>query len=109
MGNAGGGWDRLDASAALIHPALGAWHCEQRVVSMGPSDRVLVYTDGLIEARRSDTDEMFGIERLESWLDRAPGGGAAELVRALREELAAYLAGRPLEDDLTLVAAGLSD
>ena len=99
-----GGLARLDASATLIHPSLPEWHCEQRVVPMQPGDRLLVYTDGLIEAREAETDEAFGLERLERFAAEAPTGSAEDLVRGAREALREFQAGRPLEDDLTLVA-----
>jgi serine phosphatase RsbU (regulator of sigma subunit) len=99
-----GGVEPLDSSATLIHPALAEWHCEQRVVRFGRGDLLLVYTDGLIEGRGSESGEPFGTERLEALVASAPIDGAADLVRAAREGLRRYQAGRPLEDDLTIVA-----
>ena len=100
-----GGLERLDASGTLIHPALADWHCEQRVVPIGVGDFLVVYTDGLTEAPQAETEELFGCERLERLLERAPRGGAGALKRELREELRRFQAGRPLEDDLTIVVA----
>lgn len=101
---ANGGVERLDSSATLIHPALAEWHCEQRVVRFERGDLLLIYTDGLIEGRGSDSGDPFGIERLDEVVSRAAPTGAAELVRECREALRRYQAGRPLEDDLTMVA-----
>jgi serine phosphatase RsbU (regulator of sigma subunit) len=100
-----GGIDRLDASATYIHPAL-EWHCEQRVVPFRAGDRLLVYSDGLTEARGADGGELFGIPRLESFLADVPPGSAADLARETREALRRHQAGRPLEDDLTIVVLG---
>lgn len=100
--------EALEASASLIHPALVEWHCEQRVVPLAPGDLLLAYTDGLIEARQAESGEVFGIERLESLLRGAAPENAADLVRSVREALRQFQMGRPLEDDLTLLAVRMT-
>lgn len=97
-----GGLERLDASATYIHPGL-EWHCEQRVVPFQKGDRLLVYTDGLIEAL-DPSGEIFGLPRLEAALETLSMGSASDLTRAVRDVLRAFQAGRPLEDDLTIAA-----
>jgi sigma-B regulation protein RsbU (phosphoserine phosphatase) len=97
----------LESSAPMIHPALPEWHCEQRVVRMERGDQLLLYTDGLTEAQNGDGDE-FGVERLVALVSQLTGPAtslAAErtnLLAALRQELARFAGGRPLDDDLTL-------
>jgi phosphoserine phosphatase RsbU/P len=75
-------------------------------VRMERGDQLLLYTDGLTEARNGDGDE-FSFERLVALapqLARAtkPADGRTDLLAALREELARFAGGRPLDDDLTL-------
>jgi sigma-B regulation protein RsbU (phosphoserine phosphatase) len=97
----------LDATAPLIHPVLPQWQCEQRVVRMERGDRLLLYTDGLTEAQNGDGDE-FGFERLVALATqlfapaRAVEARGTALLTALRQELAHFAGGRPLDDDLTL-------
>jgi sigma-B regulation protein RsbU (phosphoserine phosphatase) len=97
----------LEPSAPIIHPALPEWHCEQRVVRMEPGDQLLLYTDGLTEAQNADGDE-FGFERLVALAPHlarpttAVETGSTDLLTRLREELARFAGGRPLDDDLTL-------
>jgi len=97
----------LDSSAPLIHPALPEWHCEQRVVRMERGDQLLLYTDGLTEAQNGDGDE-FGFERLVALVPQLTGPatsvevGSTDLLATLRQELARFAGGRPLDDDLTL-------
>jgi sigma-B regulation protein RsbU (phosphoserine phosphatase) len=97
----------LDASAPIIHPALPHWRCEQRVVHMERGDQLLLYTDGLTEAQNGEGDE-FGFERL---LALAPhltdqttevAATGADRLAMLRQEIARFAGGRPLDDDLTL-------
>ena len=98
---------RLDPSAPMIHPSLPAWQCEQRLVPMEVGDQLLLYTDGLTEAQNSEGDE-FGFERLVALLPQlartAASGeaGGTSLLDVLRQELARFAGGRPLDDDLTL-------
>jgi serine phosphatase RsbU (regulator of sigma subunit) len=97
----------LATTAPLIHPALPGWRCEQRAVRMESGDRLLLYTDGLPETQNVDGDE-FGFERLVALVKQlsrlaspVETGGPA-LLTTLRQELAQFAGGRPLEDDLTL-------
>jgi sigma-B regulation protein RsbU (phosphoserine phosphatase) len=67
-------------------------------------DRVVLYTDGLVEAARAD-GEMFGVERLSTLLGRSPDDPDAllsELVAAASEFTGR--AGRAFDDDCTLIA-----
>ena len=91
----------------MIHPALPQWHCEQRVVRMERGDQLLLYTDGLTEAQNGDGDD-FGFERLVALAPQLAGpmtsveAGRTDLLTTLRQELARFAGGRPLDDDLTL-------
>jgi sigma-B regulation protein RsbU (phosphoserine phosphatase) len=97
----------LESSAPIIHPALPGWRCEQRVVRMERGDQLLLYTDGLTEAQNGDGDD-FGFERLVALARQLAGAatagdaGSTTLLAALRQELASFAGGRPLDDDLTL-------
>jgi phosphoserine phosphatase RsbU/P len=72
-------------------------------VRLEPGDALLLYTDGLTEARDADGRE-YGEERLESALADARGMPAADLLRLCRDDLEAHLGGAAPTDDLTLMA-----
>ena len=98
----------LDASAPIIHPALPQWHCEPRRIRMETGDQLLLYTDGLTEAQNSEGDD-FGFEHLVAVAPQFARLGApsdqprvAPMLAALRQELARFAGGRPLDDDLTM-------
>jgi hypothetical protein len=68
-----------------------------------PGDRVLLFTDGVVEARSPDGD-FFGVERLSDLVIRHLAGGltAPETVRRLVRELLDHQADQ-LADDATLL------
>jgi PAS domain S-box-containing protein len=73
-------------------------------VRLGPSDTLLLYTDGLTEA--SGRTDRFGEERLEALLQDIVGG-PNEIVGAVFEGVMAFTDNR-LSDDLALLAVRLA-
>jgi phosphoserine phosphatase RsbU/P len=72
---------------------------------MEPGDRLLLYTDGITEAR-NPSGEMFGVRRLIDHTERHAAAGlpAAETLRRLAHAVAAHHDG-PATDDATLLLA----
>lgn len=70
---------------------------------LSPGDTILLYTDGVSEAR-SAADEEYGFGRLSRLLAGGPARKPAETVKACLGDLQAFLAGAPKADDLTLMA-----
>jgi hypothetical protein len=71
--------------------------------SLQPGDLVLLYTDGLPEARLPD-GEFFGVDRLTEFIERQASSGhaAPETLRRLRHAVLAHQRGQ-LQDDATAV------
>ena len=82
---------------------LGGPAPEPASCDLEPGDGVLLYTDGVIEARTPD-GELFGLERLADLAEReaASGQPADELVRRLVRAVLEHQAGG-LRDDATLL------
>jgi len=74
-------------------------------LQLDSGDRLVLYTDGLTEARNSDGDE-FGERRLIDLGSRKMELSAAELLAAIRKEVAGFCNGR-FEDDFTMVVVGV--
>ncbi|MGY1604927.1 PP2C family protein-serine/threonine phosphatase [Geodermatophilus sp. SYSU D00815] len=97
----------------LLRPAgrpsrpLGLQHRppDESTTHLQPGDRVLLYTDGIVEAR-SPTGEFFGEERLADFVVRAESAGdpPPETLRRLMASVMEHQAGR-LQDDATIVLA----
>ena len=68
-----------------------------------PGDRLLLYTDGIVEARDLDGQE-FGVDRLIDFAERSSAGGlpAPETLRRLSHTVREHQAGH-LADDATLL------
>jgi phosphoserine phosphatase RsbU/P len=74
----------------------------ERDVTLEPGDRLVLYSDGLIEAV-DDDGEPFGFERFESVLVEHGEKSAHEIKAALLGTLRRFTRNRPPEDDQTLV------
>ena len=75
---------------------------EPCTISLQAGDRLLLYTDGLIESR-NDRGESFGYDRLLQTLEAHARDTAASLHRHLLETLAQFTGHPAYDDDLTLV------
>lgn len=73
--------------------------------TLSPAQRLLMYTDGLIEARRPGDGQFFPEGRVLSALSH---GSLNDAVDHLREELLRWVGGR-LRDDVALVVAQRTD
>jgi sigma-B regulation protein RsbU (phosphoserine phosphatase) len=72
--------------------------------TLRPGDGLLLYTDGITEAR-SPAGEEFGTSRLDQRLVNAPQPDPGWTIQGVLESVAEFTSGRPAEDDRTLVAA----
>jgi serine phosphatase RsbU (regulator of sigma subunit) len=70
-------------------------------VSLGPRDTVVLYTDGVTEAR--GVDDMFGEERLRRLLTTVAGLPAQAIVESIAVAVHDHLGDRR-HDDIAVVA-----
>jgi sigma-B regulation protein RsbU (phosphoserine phosphatase) len=70
-----------------------------------PGDTLLLYTDGLTEARTGPERELYGEDALRAFATGQPPGGAQALVSALTGLLDSF--GDGLDDDTALLALGV--
>ena len=76
--------------------------CREGSVDLLPGDMLIVYSDGLTEARNA-RDEEFGVERLRAVAAGLRGLGAEEAVARLEAAVVEFLRGERPHDDLSLV------
>lgn len=100
---AAGGSTRLVSTGPILGIAEHAYsQCEER---LGQGDSLLLFTDGLTEARNPQTRELLDIAGVAALVDRVPGGAGAGALTASLEQLAlGWAQGRPHDDMALLVA-----
>ena len=89
---------RATGPLLLLDPAA-AYH--SREIPLEQGDLLLLYTDGLAEAR--DGEAMFGEERIAQFLRRDPGVDPDVLCKSLIEA-ARDFATSPINDDIAILA-----
>jgi sigma-B regulation protein RsbU (phosphoserine phosphatase) len=92
----------LKPTGPLITPAFASSSWEQHTIPIQAHDRIVLFTDGLIEAESES--EMYGMDRLIEHVMKDPVSGGVLLDQIL-DSARIFAAGRPIHDDLTLVAA----
>ncbi|MGW7228507.1 SpoIIE family protein phosphatase [Streptomyces cyaneofuscatus] len=84
-------------------------HLTARTLRLRPNESLVLYTDGITEARRHDT-ELFGDRRLADALADAPAAPAAQqLIDTVTHAVHAFTGGHGIDDDqaiLVLTATG---
>lgn len=66
-------------------------------------DTVVLYTDGITEARSRD-DQLYGMDALVEKVEKYGSGPINELIEAIRDDLDQFMEGQIQFDDITLVA-----
>ncbi|HTJ75158.1 MAG TPA: SpoIIE family protein phosphatase [Acidimicrobiales bacterium] len=95
---AGGGIEEIPVGGSLLgvlDDATVGW----AIVTLEPGDTLVLFTDGVIEARRQG--ELFGVEGVRGVLESGPSGAAA-LAEALEAAVLEHTGG-VVSDDLALL------
>ena len=97
---ANGTVEALDAPGILLSPLmrLDRRHLAQTAFHLHPGDALLLYTDGITEARGRDGGARYGDDRLIEALGSTSGATAAETLRHLRKAVSAHAGGYAIDD-----------
>jgi sigma-B regulation protein RsbU (phosphoserine phosphatase) len=77
----------------------------QASIRLDPGDLLVFFTDGLIEAR-SGRRGSFGMTRLDTAIREGAANGPEAVKCKVMDSWQKFLAGKPCEDDVTLVVLG---
>jgi sigma-B regulation protein RsbU (phosphoserine phosphatase) len=75
---------------------------QETQIRLEPGDRIVLYTDGIVEAM-NDQNEIFGFERLLRVVEDAGPISAEMLLKRIMEEVKAFSGSAPQHDDLTVI------
>jgi phosphoserine phosphatase RsbU/P len=96
---------RVESVAATGFPIglLSERPYEVATFTLDPGNAVVLYTDGLTEARVAEGEE-YGEARIERVMGRVDGHAPRGIVREVRADLDRFLGGAARADDLTVLA-----
>jgi len=81
---------------------------EETRLKLAPGDKVVLYTDGIVEAM-SEQEEMFGFDRLLEVVRGAREITADALLKKILYEVNAFAGGAAQHDDLTIIVISAED
>lgn len=94
----------LDAKGMLLGISEDA-DFEEVAIQLSPGDRLVLYTDGLLETW-SESGELLGLGRLREWVTELGHLAPDRMLDQLKERVDTFRGHRPFSDDLTVVVAG---
>jgi sigma-B regulation protein RsbU (phosphoserine phosphatase) len=94
-----------DAAGPIVGVFEDAVFCGGKIV-MEPGETLFLHTDGVNEAMNAACEE-FGNAALEATLAASGGGSPGEMMRRMREAVAAHVAGAPASDDVAMLCLRL--
>jgi sigma-B regulation protein RsbU (phosphoserine phosphatase) len=100
----GGAVEKLTEGGVILGVLPRFTYHETRV-RLEPGDALVLYSDGVTEALRPDSDEEFGEDRLAATVQDHVGESADSILSAVVNAVAAFSEGSPQADDLTVVVA----
>jgi serine phosphatase RsbU (regulator of sigma subunit)/CHASE2 domain-containing sensor protein len=75
---------------------------EETQFQMKPGDKVVFYTDGIVEAMNKQ-QEIYGFERLQAVIKSSPAETAEALMNDIIKSVSDYTGAAPQHDDLTII------
>jgi sigma-B regulation protein RsbU (phosphoserine phosphatase) len=100
--DAGGDVTFLESGGVVLGPLPDASY-ERGFVAVEPGDLLVLYTDGIVEARLRGGGDEYGVDRLVEVVRRFRLRSAQEIVEAVFADVASFCAGGAASDDRTVV------
>nr|WP_230688010.1 PP2C family protein-serine/threonine phosphatase [Hymenobacter ruricola] len=78
-------------------------HIKNQFYDYSPGDVMVIYTDGIVEARGGDGTDEYGEDRLKLRLEESYFQEAEDIKNFILNDLNAFTLGHPIHDDQTLL------
>ena len=100
---------RVESLESIAYPlgVRGQLQVDPNTAKLSPGDTLFLFSDGVVEARREGSDELFGFERLEESLARHAGRGPEGLRDGILGDVTRFTSNAPREDDQTILVLRL--
>jgi len=98
-----GDYEYLESDPDIVLAALDGYQYTQFENDLVPGDRLFLYTDGVTEAKDSDSG-MYGEERLRNFLNSNAGVDPGQLVAGLKEDIDIFAGDAEQFDDMTMLS-----
>jgi serine phosphatase RsbU (regulator of sigma subunit) len=81
---------------------------EETRLQLAIGDKIILYTDGIVEAM-NEKEEMFGFERLQEVVLEAKSAEADLLLKEILEKVNDFAGNAPQHDDLTVIVVSVEE
>jgi len=81
---------------------------EETSLQLEPGDKVILYTDGIVEAM-NEKEEMFGFERLLEIVNSARSMSAESLLKEILDRVNKFAGEAEQHDDLTVIVVSVAE
>jgi len=98
----GSGIRKLEMTGGTILGCMEDFTFRSGKFHLKPGERLFLFTDGVTEAFNK-SDEAFGEEKLEGYLNQCPGHPLQDVVKNVFQEVNTFSAGMPQSDDITVL------
>jgi sigma-B regulation protein RsbU (phosphoserine phosphatase) len=95
------GWKRLEVGGTLVGAFANTIY-EQAECQLQPGNTIVLFSDGIVEARNTEGEE-FGEQRIREAIEPRVGEPVERILERLLDALGEFTRGIPQADDLTAV------
>ena len=101
---------KVESLESVAYPlgVRGELRVEPQLVELEPGDTLFLFSDGLVEARPENSDQLFGFDRLEQSLARHAQRGPEGLRDGVLADVERHTGNVPREDDQTILVLRLA-
>ena len=92
----------------LVLAAMEDARYKEYTMKLEKGDRLFVYTDGVVEATNGQ-QELFGVDRMITVLNRISGETTEVMLRGLERELDSFAGDEPQFDDITMLVLQINE